>query len=941
MAAGAGFFLLCCGFALLCWLSRSGREQAGLGLILTLRSALPPILLGWCLVLGAGSPLVGSLRLELRALEAQVIPGVTLFRVGSGAFAPEAEPDVVVPPGRGAMAGEPGGDLVTVSGARQGRGVDVTLISRAVPGGAILTGFSRDGAETLVGTSKVDPGDKICWKQTCRTLTELSPAVRTGLAGELAPWPAGSAIYPVAVLFGGASGASSFLFQTFSADYGPTRMTGTWHLAMLDPSVRIEPGQTNAREKGDACQPIAGGCQIENLTTTAQIRIMRVNFGSGEANCRSKQPPNPSLIWMQAKNFSHSLNLSRAWLQGENQNPACRLIDRRRLTLSYRPGDADTAQDDTAQLAFAGREIVAMGTPEDVRGRLSAPDRLEEEDAFALSSVLGAHRPGSILSAAIGDFPFALRTFLSDPEPREGTLCRDLAANDLCAGTQRQAIRFTLDQMSIPWMLVIIAMAGAAVVHLVAAETWKREPHEGLIVALVQFLLALRAVIAAEGAMIDPDIPWRELFGEAAMAMAALPSVLIALRNRDTADPFAFAALAVFNLLLFAGLWQWLGQPGIIALTLLGLALGALGLALAKQVSPSRRVADRIGAAGPKLLAFLGRHAAGLIIILVAVRLALPLVGFKERIGGVAISTIYLPGLIIAFASLIAAAARDPERRLARGIVFVVIAGAAAAAPYLARDTGFGLVHLWPILGIAAWQALAWRKEGARRGLWPWLATGPALAVLSYSALVAVVLSNPPPPDGASLKERLDYSNQLGGYEGQNRIRFIATVRPDWVSSIGNRNASQQMAQTIHLVERTRHIFGNAYMEPSNFPISQQPNLSALRDVHLTDNVAAVHLMAPFGRIAAFGLLLVLLSVCAALCSGRGADFWRRRRALAGALAMWTVFGAGTYMILANLLLVPFTGRNIYLLAPSSGADLIEGLVLFAIGVVGLRRVQA
>lgn len=925
MAAGAGFFLLCCGFALLCWLSRSGREQAGLGLILSLRSALPPILLGWCLVLGAGSPLVGSLRLELRALEARVIPDVTLFRVGSGAFAPEAEPDVVVPPGRGAMAGEPGGDLVTVSGARQGSGVDVTLISRAVPGGAILTGFSRDGAETLVGTAKVDPVDKICWKQTCRTLTELSPAVRTGPAGVLAPWSAGSAIYPVAVLFEGASGASSFLFQTFPADYGPGRMTGTWHLAMLDPELRIESGEAKAQERDATCKPIPGGCRIESLTATTQIRIMRVNLGPGADRCKSPSPRYPS----------------RAWLQGENQNPACRLIDRRRLTLSYRPGDADTAQDDTAQLAFAGREIVAMGTPEDVRGRLSAPDRLEEEDAFALSSVLGAHRPGSILSAAIGDFPFALRTFLSDPEPREGTLCRDLAANDLCAGTQRQAIRFTLDQMSIPWMLVIIAMAGAAVVHLVSAETWKREPHEGLIVALVQFLLALRAVIAAEGAMIDPDIPWRELFGEAAMAMAALPSVLIALRTRDTADLFAFAALAVFNLLLFAALWQWLGQPGIIALTLLGLALGALALALAKQVSPGRRVADRIGAAGPKLLAFLGRHAAGLIIILVAVRLALPLVGFKERIGGVAISTIYLPGLIIAFASLIAAAARNPERRLARGIVFVVLAGAAAAAPYLARDTGFGLVHLWPILGIATWQALAWRKEGARRGLWPWLATGPALAVLSYSALVAVVLSNPPPPDGASLKKRLDYSNQLGGYEGQNRIRFIATVRPDWVSSIGNRNASQQMAQTIHLAERTRHIFGNSYMEPSNLPISQQPNLSALRDVHLTDNVAAVHLMAPFGRIAAFGLLLVLLSVCVALCSGRDADFWRRRRALAGALAMWTVFGAGTYMILANLLLVPFTGRNIYLLAPSSGADLIEGLVLFAIGVVGLRRVQA
>lgn len=46
-------------------------------------------------------------------------------------------------------------------------------------------------------------------------------------------------------------------------------------------------------------------------------------------------------------------------------------------------------------------------------------------------------------------------------------------------------------------------------------------------------------------------------------------------------------------------------------------------------------------------------------------------------------------------------------------------------------------------------------------------------------------------------------------------------------------------------------------------------------------------------------------------------------------------------MILANLLLVPFTGRNIYLLAPSSGSDLIEGLALLALAIVGLRRERA
>ncbi|HZG47628.1 MAG TPA: hypothetical protein VEZ41_15375, partial [Allosphingosinicella sp.] len=57
---------------------------------------------------------------------------------------------------------------------------------------------------------------------------------------------------------------------------------------------------------------------------------------------------------------------------------------------------------------------------------------------------------------------------------------------------------------------------------------------------------------------------------------------------------------------------------------------------------------------------------------------------------------------------------------------------------------------------------------------------------------------------------------------------------------------------------------------------------------------------------------------------------------LAGTLAIWTLFGAAAYMVLANLLLVPFTGRNIYLLAASSGGDLMEGLGLFLMARFGL-----
>jgi hypothetical protein len=41
------------------------------------------------------------------------------------------------------------------------------------------------------------------------------------------------------------------------------------------------------------------------------------------------------------------------------------------------------------------------------------------------------------------------------------------------------------------------------------------------------------------------------------------------------------------------------------------------------------------------------------------------------------------------------------------------------------------------------------------------------------------------------------------------------------------------------------------------------------------------------------------------------------------------------------LLLVPFTGRNIYLLAASSGGDLIEGLALLLMARIGIAYRRA
>ena len=51
-----------------------------------------------------------------------------------------------------------------------------------------------------------------------------------------------------------------------------------------------------------------------------------------------------------------------------------------------------------------------------------------------------------------------------------------------------------------------------------------------------------------------------------------------------------------------------------------------------------------------------------------------------------------------------------------------------------------------------------------------------------------------------------------------------------------------------------------------------------------------------------------------------------------------TMFGAALYMLLANLEVLPFTGKNAYFLAASSGSDLLEGALLIALAMTAAVR---
>jgi hypothetical protein len=105
------------------------------------------------------------------------------------------------------------------------------------------------------------------------------------------------------------------------------------------------------------------------------------------------------------------------------------------------------------------------------------------------------------------------------------------------------------------------------------------------------------------------------------------------------------------------------------------------------------------------------------------------------------------------------------------------------------------------------------------------------------------------------------------------------------------------------------------------------------------DNAVASHLIGPQGRASAI-LLCALLALPLLLLIGSA---YHRRLGLQRPLA-WLAYAClaftSVYMILGNLLIVPFTGRNVYLTNPLSGTDLLEGGLLIALTLVPLASVR-
>ncbi len=965
--AGITFTLLSLALAWLLWQGRGGEGQPTWQL--RLRTLIPPVLLAALIPSGCASDRFDALRLFANGMtvtERQLQGGRPQSVAAPGCedyFRAGDSPVFVVGRLRGCV------DLVvndwngaSVDGAivrldhRPGAAPVLNLATRAGGGGALVVARDEGGARTFTGAVDLNDGDSLCLR-ACEaggrwwtfddggTLTAgddtRSMSLRPGPYGWVEPYGPADRVHRLSQLLCDAPGDSGcdtpalaegdqpalgFLFQRGGFN------GHNWQAMLLDAGARIR------RADGAIVRP----------ALTEQVPLAE----GGRLHLAILGVRGNALRELRSFSLGHSL--------------AAEPAAARRFTLSL-----DTP------------EMVAIGQCSQPLSRLAtAPDQVSPE-AFALNNF--GNRPDGILSSAAAGLPVDRFNLCESTRFAFASPLGDEAQG--LGGPILRQIEFSVDRMGIPWLLVMLAFAIALITHAASEKLWRDKPLDSILLSLVQYLLVVRAIIGIEGVFNDAALNWRLIYADAAVAMVALPAILIAVRRRDESALSTLAAVGIFLALALAAVWWWLGRPDFIGMVLTGLAVVSLvaraitlklpsssplvgedrgggAAASAAEETPSTGPDISSSAAdaaepptqpaqsqvrppdGPKgdctptrgegffakLQNLLHRPPTFwpiLLAIIVGVRIILGLLGYRERFFGFALSAFYVPLLLIAVAAIVAQAEANPEQRRRFGFWFLAaLAAGAGLVAIVINDVGFALVHLPPIAGAALWRLRRWRAQGADRiATALWAAPVAGLAGL-YLALWAFVALTPPPGEDAPLDQRVAYAVDDKSID-PNWLRLRAVFAPDQIPAIGNRAAAVQLDQSVLLGELTGTLLGRGWLSPVDLGSFR------LQATHLSDYLSASHLMAPFGRLGALALLLVIAAAAGAAVSRRvpAPAAWPN---LAGALAIWTLFGAAAYMVLANLLLVPFTGRNIYLLAASSGADLIEGLALFLLARIGL-----
>ncbi len=478
---------------------------------------------------------------------------------------------------------------------------------------------------------------------------------------------------------------------------------------------------------------------------------------------------------------------------------------------------------------------------------------------------------------------------------------------------------------------------------------------EASIVLTLQWLLALRLIIAMAGLFNNDGLRQASVLWAPAMAFVVVPMLVAGLlrggeRDATRSIPALLLQLPFALLLIFWGQdWQ---MPGGQEVLLAALSAGLLiwrrwskrpEPVLMEVVNIARIIGVSIYRMLQKRSAFFAspfdNWTAGILLvsILVIVRGLLLAMGFKERFTGLPllenlpVSMLYIPPLIVGMALMISGYRAVPT--LLRAVLLVGAFGASfILVGFFASDFGMIWIYAWPagwaIATLLAVKPISGKIGG---GLIRLVLIGPLLSPLLLAALYFGwnIRAIPAP--------QTDLAGHVEAVAAWDRTaaRLQRHIDPDKLIDAGSSASFEMLEQAAQLEPLTADVTGHGYLAPSGI-------VMPLLKYQYSDNLLAVHILWPFGRMGLAIFLLSLLMIVQVFWrtrkDGKAGERWQGE---AGRLAAMTFFWSAAYMALANLNLVPFTGRNAYLLASQSMGDLAEGLLLLLLIVLPLVAAQS
>jgi hypothetical protein len=162
-------------------------------------------------------------------------------------------------------------------------------------------------------------------------------------------------------------------------------------------------------------------------------------------------------------------------------------------------------------------------------------------------------------------------------------------------------------------------------------------------------------------------------------------------------------------------------------------------------------------------------------------------------------------------------------------------------------------------------------------------------------------------------------------------LRVLQFTNPEYLINLGT-DSAERIAQDHAIMENyaQRGFLGEGYLKVDVLP--------AKFVTAMNDNVSAIFIFAQFGVLGALAVVVAYLAISLATAGAHSRQH---------SFTSWLAIIAGlsfclvsVYMIGANFGLLPFTGRNMYLLGLNSLSDVVESLLLLTCIVLGITRAE-